>query len=147
VWQNNLAEAAPVLDEAVHILDRLHAAGDHSVETDLVALLQALHLPPVHLVGHSYGGSVAAIAAAAHPELVRTLMLVEPSLFSLLSGDEEGRAFVTRLNQTYAQVIARLDRGEVEPALHDFIDLVASPAAYEQAPAAARAEMMENLRP
>ena len=38
---------------------------DYTLErnaADLVAIVQALHLPPVHVVGHSYGGSVAAMA-------------------------------------------------------------------------------------
>ncbi len=112
---------------------------------DLVALLQAQHLPPVHLVGHSYGGSVAAIAAAAHPELIRTLTLVEPSLFSLLNQDHEGWAVIARQNAAYVQVIARLDRGEAGGALADFIDLVAGAGAYERTSSEARAEMMENL--
>ncbi|EPH00434.1 hypothetical protein HMPREF1531_02546 [Propionibacterium sp. oral taxon 192 str. F0372] len=33
---------------------------------------------PVHLVGHSFGGSVAAIAAADHPDLVASVSLIEP---------------------------------------------------------------------
>jgi pimeloyl-ACP methyl ester carboxylesterase len=35
----------------------------------VVALFQALNLGPVHLVGHSYGGVVAAFVAKEHPEL------------------------------------------------------------------------------
>ena len=112
---------------------------------DLVAILQALHLPPVNLVGHSYGGAVAAIAAAAHPELVRTLTLVEPSLFSLLNRDDDGRAVLARQNAVYGQVIARLDRGEAGGALQDFIDLVAGAGACERAPPEARAGLMANL--
>jgi len=50
---------------------------------DLAALLRQLSLPPVHLVGHSYGGGVAARLAAEHPELVRTLVLGEPGLQNL----------------------------------------------------------------
>ncbi|MDB6115195.1 MAG: alpha/beta hydrolase fold [Lacunisphaera sp.] len=112
---------------------------------DLVAILQALHLPPVHLVGHSYGGSVAAIAAVSQPELVRTLTLVEPSLFSLVAADEAGRAAVARQNAAYLDVIARLDREENEAALGEFIDLVAGPGAYEHASPEAHTEMRENL--
>lgn len=127
------------------------SAGDGSDYTlernaaDLVAIIRALHLPPVHLVGHSYGGSVAAMTAAAHPDLVRTLTLVEPSLFSLLTDDAEGRAAVARQNAAYVQVIARLDRGEREGVLRDFIDLVAGPGAYDHATPEAHTEMMDNL--
>jgi len=39
-----------------------------------------------HLVGYSYGGVVALLAAAAAPERVRSLALLEPSAFSLVRG-------------------------------------------------------------
>ncbi|MGI0148224.1 MAG: alpha/beta fold hydrolase [Thermoplasmata archaeon] len=40
---------------------------------DLAALLRRLGVMPVHLVGHSYGGFVAAYFAAVHSDVVRTL--------------------------------------------------------------------------
>lgn len=39
---------------------------------------------PVHLVGHSYGAAVALSIALKHPDLVASLYLYEPTLFSLL---------------------------------------------------------------
>jgi non-heme chloroperoxidase len=50
---------------------------------DLTVLLRQLGLPPVHLVGHSYGGAVAPRLAAEHPQLVRSLILGEPGLQNL----------------------------------------------------------------
>jgi pimeloyl-ACP methyl ester carboxylesterase len=44
---------------------------------DLDELLPQLSDQPVHLVGHSMGGSVAVMFAAARPEKLRTLTLVE----------------------------------------------------------------------
>jgi pimeloyl-ACP methyl ester carboxylesterase len=43
---------------------------------DLVRLLERLDLPPADFVGHSDGGSVALLAAARHPELVRSVVVV-----------------------------------------------------------------------
>jgi pimeloyl-ACP methyl ester carboxylesterase len=51
---------------------------------DLKGLVEKLGIAPVHLVGHSYGGFVAAFLAADHPDLVRTLVLVEPATATLL---------------------------------------------------------------
>lgn len=50
---------------------------DDSVE-DLAALLAELRIDgPVHLVGNSYGGTVALAFALAHPEQVASLVLIE----------------------------------------------------------------------
>jgi pimeloyl-ACP methyl ester carboxylesterase len=48
---------------------------------DLLGLLETLG--GAHLVGHSYGGAVAAVAAGRRPDLVRSLVLVEPALHGL----------------------------------------------------------------
>jgi pimeloyl-ACP methyl ester carboxylesterase len=50
---------------------------------DLAALLNALKVAPAHLVGHSWGGFVALLTTIRHPNLVRSLVLVEPPVISL----------------------------------------------------------------
>ncbi len=45
---------------------------------DVLAVLDALALPRVALVGHSYGALVALAAAGAHPERVARLVLADP---------------------------------------------------------------------
>jgi [ribosomal protein S5]-alanine N-acetyltransferase len=47
---------------------------------DVLRLLRAKALGPVHLVGLSYGGAVAVDLTLAHPEAVRTLVLVDALL-------------------------------------------------------------------
>jgi pimeloyl-ACP methyl ester carboxylesterase len=44
---------------------------------------------PAHLIGHSYGGLVALLAAAQRPEGVRSLTVIEPAVMSLLRGEPE----------------------------------------------------------
>ncbi|MFL5542204.1 MAG: alpha/beta fold hydrolase, partial [Longimicrobiaceae bacterium] len=44
---------------------------------DLLGLMEHLELAPAHLVGHSFGGGVALLAAALRPERVRTLVLAD----------------------------------------------------------------------
>ena len=54
---------------------------DYAVDAaDVVGLLGT----GAHLVGHSYGGVVALLAAAARPDLVRSLALIEPAAHMVL---------------------------------------------------------------
>lgn len=58
------------------------ADGDCSLDrlcTDVAELISALGLPPVHFVGLSMGGMVGLRLAARHPELVRSLSLLDSS--------------------------------------------------------------------
>jgi len=43
---------------------------------DAIALLDALHIPAAHLVGHDWGATAAWFAAARHPDRVRTVTAV-----------------------------------------------------------------------
>jgi pimeloyl-ACP methyl ester carboxylesterase len=57
---------------------------DHA--TDAAALLDELGVRPAHIAGHSTGAAIAAQVALDHPQTVHTLALLEPTLFSLPTG-------------------------------------------------------------
>lgn len=50
---------------------------------DLVQLLHKLDAAPAHLVGHSYGGLVCLEVSSRAPDLVRSLVLMEPPVLAL----------------------------------------------------------------
>ena len=52
---------------------------------DLVSLLD--EVGPAHLVGHSYGAVVCLLAAGTRPDAVRSLVAVEPPVFTAAAGD------------------------------------------------------------
>lgn len=62
--------------------------------SDLAGLIRALGLGKVHLIGQSMGGLVAVEVARAAPELLRSLVLVDPAGPAVLLGDE----MVARVN-------------------------------------------------
>src|SRR5438094_4875747 len=73
------------------------AAPSYSAQVDaddLAMLIEQLHLGPVHLVGHSYGGLAALLFATEDPELVRSLTLSEPPVFSWVEKQPGGAALV-----------------------------------------------------
>lgn len=54
---------------------------------DLAAILDAEAAPVAHLAGHGLGGTIAFAFAQRHPARVRSLLLIEPALPSLLDND------------------------------------------------------------
>ena len=57
----------------------------HDLQSDLTAaIIGTAGYNWVHVVGHSYGGGTAIRLAVRHPELVRSLVLIEPIITSLL---------------------------------------------------------------
>ena len=70
-----------------------HSDVDH-VDFEEHAALVAAGLPAgVHLVGHSYGGVIALLAAASVPERVRSLTVIEPPATAVASGNPAADAF------------------------------------------------------
>jgi pimeloyl-ACP methyl ester carboxylesterase len=60
---------------------------------DLAKFITSLNAGPVHLVTWSYGGQVATTAAVKNPSLVRSLILYEASVISVLPAESaEGKA-------------------------------------------------------
>jgi len=51
-----------------------------------------------HLVGHSYGGVIALLIAARHPDAVRSLAVSEPPAFALARGNPDVDDLVARLD-------------------------------------------------
>jgi pimeloyl-ACP methyl ester carboxylesterase len=51
-----------------------------------------------HLVGHSYGGVIALLIAARHPEAVRSLAVSEPPAFAIARGNPEVDDLVEQLD-------------------------------------------------
>jgi pimeloyl-ACP methyl ester carboxylesterase len=75
---------------------------------------------PVHLCGHSYGGAVALRLAVTHPELVRTLSLVEPQCYPLMR--ETGDPLYEVSKSAWESFCAAIERGEPERGWRQFID-------------------------
>jgi len=123
-WPNVLKE------EPKDYTPQLHAE-------DVGAFIQALGLAPVHLVGHSYGGFICAYVAKDHPELVRSLTLIEPPIFSLLSSHSERPPFVTTALDLFA-------KGEDDSAVNSFISGVHGPGSFERLPPKIQEHMLLN---
>ena len=91
-----------------------------------------------HLVGHSYGGLVAMLAAARRPDAVRSLCLLEPASQAFLRGDPEVEAGIQR-HETRRQT-----KRDPREFLIDFMESVDA-AAYVPDPLPAEMEQHARL--
>ena len=118
---------------------------------DLAALIRALHLEKVAVVGHSYGALTALFLAIRHPEMVRALVLAEPPAMSLLArlpGEKSkvGKAMLDDIEEKMVAPMRRAFRGgDREGGVAVFIDYVFNnPHAWQQMNPAAREETMRD---
>lgn len=111
--------------------------------TDLVGFLKALNLEKAHLVGHSYGASIALMAAVQNPELVESLVLGEPSPFPALF-DEEEIPLLSEQKKGF-DIAARLAKiGDKKAAVREFLHIIVGIDVLGLLPAARRRVVLEN---
>lgn len=99
----------------------------------LGALAEQLSRPP-HVVGHSYGGYLAARLSLERPELVASRVLIEPVLFGALrrAGDPEAAAELSALYDD--PEFLSDDFGGTEPWLRRFIDYWSGAGTWDALP-------------
>ena len=88
----------------------------HSLVTDIAAGLAA---PASHLIGHSFGATVALRLAVEHPDLVSRLTLIEPVFFSAAKDEPEYPAHLAG----FAPYLAAMARGDRTAAARAFTDV------------------------
>lgn len=76
-----------------------------------------------HLVGHSYGGALALKLASRRPSLVRSLVVYEPVMFSLLRADPDSQPLLQRVVGAAEAMRASVAQGRPDDAARRFIDL------------------------
>jgi non-heme chloroperoxidase len=120
---------------------------------DLAGLVAALALGKVHVVGHSYGALAALFLAVRHPALVRSLVLAEPPVVSLLQHLHGDRAAIGK--RTFADIQARMLRpmqrsfrnGDEEAGVRAFMAYAFNePLAWDRMTDSARRETFKNVR-
>jgi len=129
---------------------------------DLKGMIEQLGIAPVHLIGHSYGGFIAAFLAADHPDLVRTLVLVEPAIATLLVENPGSAAEMLSLllrspsvalsarrfqSKSLGPSLKALDSGQMEKAVQLNVDGVQDKeGAFAALPDSVKKMTLENAR-
>lgn len=149
-WRNNIDAFAQ--HAAVYAIDLVNMGkservggldpGLKATADRIISVMDALELPEVDLVAHSYGGAVALMIAALHPRRVRRLVLFAPANPYSRSGDQIVHTYSTRWGEYLARLlpycpaaIQRIALGElyggasriVDGCLHDIVDVLRNP--------------------
>lgn len=98
---------------------------------------------PIDLIGHSFGATVALRAALERPELIRTMVLIEPVFFAAARAD--GAAEFRAYAQDHAQFMALMAQGHTEQAAALFHGIWGDGRAFSALPAASRAYITHRL--
>ncbi len=97
------------------------------------------------LVGHSYGAAVALLTALANPKRVRSLVLYEPTLFSLVENAEPSFGSVQGIQNAVHAASAALDRGDRNAAAERFIDFWMGEGSWRATPSARQVPIAESV--
>ncbi len=121
--------------------DRMISLAD---EVALIEPVIAAAGAPVVLVGHSYGGAVALMAALAHPGRIRALALYEPTLFSLLDPTVSPNP-ADGIRDAVARSAAALEVGDADAAAGHFIDYWMGAGSWAQTPALRKPPIVASI--
>ena len=131
---------------------------------DLAQFIRALDAGPVHLVGHSSPGGFGSLRLAGqHPELLRTLVLLEPPVFPLLGVNipprpaqvikllirhpRAGIGFIKFGAKGVRPAITAFQRGDDTAALRAFMAANTSDAVVAAIPEAMFQRFVDNVGP
>jgi pimeloyl-ACP methyl ester carboxylesterase len=110
---------------------------------ELAEFIAAMNLGPVHLVGHSRGGSVAFHVAREYPRLVKTLTLADPGGPLQIDGMPEA-SLPPATNVLRAKVADLIESGAIDAGLELFVDSVSMPGFWRKSPASFRTMAIDN---
>jgi pimeloyl-ACP methyl ester carboxylesterase len=113
---------------------------------DLTACVRQLHAGPVHLVGLSSGGRIVTMVALEHPDLVRSLTVLEPPLDELLVDRPEAQPVRDAWLQAFEPIRTAAHAGEAVQATKLFFELANYQGAdiFETQPEAFRQMVLDN---
>lgn len=111
----------------------------HEDVADLAALIEHLFGKPAHVIGNSFGAAIALNLAVGRPEMLRSLVVHEPPLFSLLEGEPQVRPALAAVQERIAAVVQLLEAGQFEAGARRFVETIAfGPGAWDQLPQSTR---------
>ncbi|MBU2643741.1 alpha/beta hydrolase [bacterium] len=99
---------------------------------------------PVHLVGHSFGGSIALRLAVNDSHKLRSLTLIEPNGHSVFigSGEDPKSAFVGVNSKRFLELV---HEGKPELAMQEYMDTYSAHGTWKSMPTEVKTQYLINI--
>lgn len=110
---------------------------------DMIAFIEALRVPKVHLLGHSRGGHIAFRVAQQRPELLDRLVLAEPG-GDLDESLRPADSVVAPMRSWQAAAAAKVAAGDIEGAMILFFERLDGEGAWQRLPQGVQQELRDN---
>jgi len=112
---------------------------------DVAQFIRQLNVGKVHLVGTSYGGRLVGYVALRYPELLRSVVMGEPSIIAPAS--VEGKAALAEMGKDTAKSVQAAKAGDdKQAAILLFNAVLNDPDAFRKAPLAIQQRVLDNAR-
>ncbi len=152
--RNNWFPVVPVLAESFRVVAydrRGHGFSQRDTpgtrrdqEDDLAGLVESLG-GRAHVVGTSFGGSIAIGLASRRPDLVTSVVIHEPPLVSVAADDPDAQLQLAAVDATIHEVTSLVGRGDTQDAARLFVEEVAlGPGAWDMLPPPMREVMIDG---
>lgn len=113
---------------------------------DIVGFMEEMKISSAHLIGHSYGAMIALRTTIDHPSKVKSLVLGEPAVETMLSGTVKGDSLINDFRTNSDVAVSLYKRGKHEEAVRQFlITVLGSDEVYDVVPQAVRDGWLQNL--
>lgn len=125
--------------------DKWHEDGDFTIArhtADVAGFIRELGKGKVHLIGHSRGGHIAFRLAQHHPELLASVVLLEPG--GELDESLGGAPPTGDQTSAFARAAALISEGKVEEGLTVVAEHTGGPGAWAKRPEARKAINRDN---
>lgn len=99
-------------------------------DTAIIGAIMDMAEGPVHIVGHSLGGAIAARAVLDHGHAIASAILIEPVLFNLL--EEAGDPRWAEVRMLERDMMGLIDAGDHRSAAERFMEFWAGPGALRR---------------
>jgi pimeloyl-ACP methyl ester carboxylesterase len=126
-------------------LGQSYSTTDH--ENQVIEFIRALDAGRVHLVGQSYGAYIAVRVALRAPTILRSLVLQEPSIESLLTGPGAD-AVLAKRKRDFAPAIAAGKKDQFDLAARLVVEALMNkgPGSWSSIPASLQEMFVDNTR-